>query len=261
MSSATSDRDGPRPAQLLADRDWRRRNSLWLLGPILGFGTVTWLSFLYIGRKAKRTDWLVAGGLYAVAAAVCFYFVDRTEGPDGKPNEWLSGVLVALWGVGVVHGLMSNRAWLTWRSRNNVPWYEQGTATSASATTSAPHSAPLDAPTGLALDTADYYAPRPQAATPAQPPAQAPAPAVARVDVNSAGPVELAGLPGLTVDRARRVVAARDARNGFGSIEEFAEAAGLAPHEHARLRPSLMCTPRATPRRPDGPGSGRVVDF
>ncbi|RBY84317.1 helix-hairpin-helix domain-containing protein [Blastococcus sp. TF02A-26] len=252
MSSLSPDHDRRRPEQLLADRAWRRRHSRWLLGPILGFGMVTWLSFLYIGRKAKRTDWLVAGVVYAVATAVCFFFTEGTEGPNGEPNEWLGGALVALWGVGVVHALASNRAWLIWRSRNTTPWYEQVVHGSSTGT---PASSRVHPAENLGLETADYYAEPPQATPELRPAAPAP------LDVNSADPAELLALPGFTVDRVRRVAAARDARSGFISVEEFAEAAGLAPHEHARLRARVVCVPRAAPRRLEGPGSGRVVDF
>ncbi|MEV0569039.1 hypothetical protein [Dactylosporangium sp. NPDC050588] len=58
----------------------------------------------------------------------------------------------------------------------------------------------------------------------------------------------------------RRTVAERGRRAGFVSVEEFASAAGLAPHEFARLRDRLTCTRPAThwQRPPEGrvPGGG-----
>ncbi|HTJ35855.1 MAG TPA: helix-hairpin-helix domain-containing protein [Dactylosporangium sp.] len=94
--------------------------------------------------------------------------------------------------------------------------------------------------------------------------AQRPAPAVLApppvfrpaVDVNSATAQQFCAY--IDPARAERVVADREARGGFQSVEEFAAAAGLMPHEFARIRASLTCTPR--PRAPQ-PGGGRVLDF
>ncbi|MCW6006046.1 hypothetical protein K1W54_15875 [Micromonospora sp. CPCC 205371] len=55
--------------------------------------------------------------------------------------------------------------------------------------------------------------------------------------------------PGFNPDRVKRVLAARRTRRGFGSVEEFAAAASLAPHEFVRIRELVVCTPR----RPDPP--------
>jgi DNA uptake protein ComE-like DNA-binding protein len=78
-------------------------------------------------------------------------------------------------------------------------------------------------------------------------------------DVNTASVHELAQLPGLGADRAQRVVGERQARRGFSSVAEFADAAGLAPHEHAQIRPHVVCSPSA--QGPANSGYGRVLDF
>ncbi|GAA3192679.1 hypothetical protein GCM10010532_009400 [Dactylosporangium siamense] len=54
--------------------------------------------------------------------------------------------------------------------------------------------------------------------------------------VNTAGPRDLATLPGFDAARVRRVLAERDARQRFGSVKEFAEAAGLSQDELRRLQ-------------------------
>jgi len=41
------------------------RHSLWIL-LTLPFGLLSWLAFLYIGMRARRVEWLVAGIIYAV---------------------------------------------------------------------------------------------------------------------------------------------------------------------------------------------------
>ncbi|PZG19446.1 hypothetical protein C1I95_11655 [Micromonospora craterilacus] len=103
-----------------------------------------------------------------------------------------------------------------------------------------------------------YFGPGPVAApVPAQgQPAARPA---GPLDVNAARLDDLAALPGFDPQRARYVLAERDRRGGFGSLPEFVAAANLAPHEYARLRDGLVCTPPAGPP-PGRPPQGRVLD-
>ena len=290
MSSASPDprhAPGSRPTaqDLLARRSWRLRHSIWLLAPILGFGMLTWAAFLYIGTKAKRWDWLAAGALYAIATAFLFYVTDGTEGPQGKPNEWLGSALIAVWAAGIVHALLSNKAWLRWRSQNLTPWYAAESTPQPMPATSPSYSAPLPPQlAGPGLDT-QYYAPapapslRPSNGTPIASDAQWPAPMSGRsgpgvasspghetasasgqvVDVNTADVHVLAQLPGLGTDRAQRVIKERESRRGFSNVAEFADAAGLAPHEHARVRPHVVCSPPA--QGPAASGYGRVLDY
>jgi hypothetical protein len=56
------------------------------------------------------------------------------------------------------------------------------------------------------------------------------------LNVNTAGPQQFAALPGFDPARAARVVAERHARQGFGSVKEFADAAGLSHDELRRLQ-------------------------
>ncbi|MEU9504779.1 helix-hairpin-helix domain-containing protein [Micromonospora sp. NPDC048170] len=119
---------------------------------------------------------------------------------------------------------------------------------------------PAADPTMAPYQPVDHFGSGP-VATPASQPAR-PAggqPAPGLIDVNAAGPGELAALPGFDPQRAWQVLAERERRGSFGSLAEFAAAANLAPHEYARLRDILDCVPPAGP--PHGqPPAGRVLD-
>lgn len=95
--------------------------------------------------------------------------------------------------------------------------------------------------------TAEYFA-----ASPARDAA-----AAEPVDVNTADADALADLPGLTTRKARKLVKQRDDQGGFASLDAFATAAGLQPHELVRLRNAAVCS-----RPARGPRTfGRRVDY
>lgn len=249
MSSAS-------PDQLLADRKWRLRHSIWMVGAILGLGILTWASFLYIGFKARRPDWLIASVIYAIAAGVLFYFTDETPLPAGTPGgdaDWVGGSIVALWVAGIVHAVLSNKSWLRWRARNTLPWYLTTPTAAPQPVPWAHNSTPLPpqlAATGI--DSAQYYAPAP--APPISPPA-------ALLDVNTAGPAQIAALPGFTEQRARQVTAARrprwhPTRCGWraSSMGPMPRVLGAAQRCGSRAAPSAAL---AASTRTCGPASAR----
>ena len=79
-----------------------------------------------------------------------------------------------------------------------------------------------------------------------------------RLDVNTATVRQLAALPGFGADRAARVISERQARRGFADVADFADAAGLAPHELVRVRDRVFCGPGAG--AVPVPRHGRILD-
>jgi DNA-binding SARP family transcriptional activator len=104
----------------LSSRIWRVWHSLWLLPALLGFGMWTWLSFLYIGMRARRRNWLLMAAAYATLLVGGCILIEIAN------SSWattLAGFwLLALWGGGAIHALFVNRSWLRWRS-GRTPWY------------------------------------------------------------------------------------------------------------------------------------------
>ncbi|MCD1260787.1 helix-hairpin-helix domain-containing protein [Paenibacillus athensensis] len=78
------------------------------------------------------------------------------------------------------------------------------------------------------------------------------------LDLNAASEQAIAALPGIGLILAKKALQARQASNGFRSVDEFAEALGLEPQVLERLRPLVAIRPPASPPPPSG---GRVVDF
>ncbi|MDG4785620.1 helix-hairpin-helix domain-containing protein [Micromonospora sp. WMMD1102] len=256
---------------------WRILHSWWLLLSIVGMGCLNGLGFLYVGLRARRPEWWIAGVVYLVLGWACFLF-GTAGSPEKEPNGWLISGLMAVWVASLAHALMINSSWLRWRA-DYVPWHAQQPAT-APGRPSAPDGQPnvSGLPAGLAPPIQHYYGPGPAAVPPisAKPvPSVAPglvspsgpgagAQPAGPLDVNTAGPEHFAALPGFDPERVRRVLAERHARRGFGSVEEFGAVAELAPHEFVRVRDLLVCIPPGTTgRRPSDSGpwaQGRILD-
>lgn len=91
-----------------ADRRWRWLHSIWILGPLLGCGFVTWASFLYIGIRARHRPWIMAAALYAIAA-VFILAVIQTSKDNRRPIDAVASILLVLtWAGGFVHALIVN---------------------------------------------------------------------------------------------------------------------------------------------------------
>ena len=235
----------PLPQQLLADSSWRLRNSLWVLPAFLGCGMFTWLSFGYIGFQARNRSWRLFAVVYAVAFAGLVVAMEVGGPSDDEVaagvvrtateetvRSWLSGAIVAVWIAGMVHVMLVRQQWLTWRAQHSAPWWAQQVATPIVPAYAPPVSYPAQ-PVSYPAQAVNFAAPPAPA-----PPVDVPAPPVDEVDVNTAGADELRSL-GLSEDVAADLLERRRASGGFASVQDFAAAAGLKPHELALLLPRI----------------------
>ena len=270
------------PAQKLGNVWWRIGHSAWMLPSILCIGVLTGASFLYIGVRARRKAWWIPGIVYLVLGVGCFIAFGPTE--RGSLQEDLAGGgLITIWLGGMTHAFLINREWLRWYAYYGSQWYRQPPVAGYPVAPAGGYSAP---PGGYAAPPGSYAAPpgyQPQLpphgsalqhgapqyyghGPVAQPAPAQPAPATAPVapggplDVNLATAEQFASLPGFDAARAQWTIADRNMRRGFGSVEEFAAAAQLAPHEFAQLRGMVVCSLRQWPNDQTPPASGRVVD-
>ena len=78
-----------------------------------------------------------------------------------------------------------------------------------------------------------------------------------RIDANRATDAELDRLPGLGPAAARAIVAAREAKGGFGSLDELLDVSGIGPTTMQRIRPFLELS-AAGPGHPARPSPPRA---
>lgn len=285
------------PSNPLADKNWRLRHSAWLLAVIFGCGLLSFIGFLYCAIRVQTRKWwtraAVTGGLTAVCWVLMTLFVESTEDGNGSASstdrpgpgdDIATGVVIAVWVGMVIYGFIVNREYLRWRAGHfeSSAWYNQPSdAGQSAAFAPAPVQqiqppAPAAPAPLLGVDPNTYYAP-----TPPTPPASQPAPAPAapasdtggRVDVNSADATTMSATLGLDATTAAAIVAARDQRRGFQSIDDLVVAASLQPHELLKIRakvtfgPYVQATPPSSASEPGEsnppaePRSGRILDY
>ncbi|WP_405113095.1 helix-hairpin-helix domain-containing protein [Micromonospora sp. NBC_01405] len=277
---------------------WRLLHSSWVLLPILGFSCFGGIGFLYVGIRARRAAWWISGIVYLLAGWGGL-IGSGAAGKDSAASDWCLGLWFAAWVVSVMQALVVNVYWLEWRAGHRPGYARPAPGWPGSAYPPGVLAPPPGPPVGVGFGSpvsgppvvgqpGGYWAAGPAATkVPGDPTAGPPLPmadptaaplsfgtpvfgpptspppdaAPSPVDVNAAGAEQLAALPGFDAARAGRVLAAREARRGFGSVAEFAAAAELAPHEYARLRDLLVCGPPVGPPAHPGTSGGRVLDF
>lgn len=224
------------PAENLASRTWRMQHSAWMLPAFLCAGIFVWASFLYIGIRARRREWLLAAAGYAGAIVVVFIAMSLTD--DGV-KESTSGaeravslVVLAIWVGGSIHAVATNRSWLKWsaHAKEPLPWYAEGSATS-------PTSSRAD-PLGDAL-AGRTVSPAPPVRV-AAPTASTASPSITPVDLNSVTAQQLEQQFGLTASESALITATRTRLGRFTDVAQVLTEAGLEPHRFAHIQPHLV---------------------
>lgn len=223
-------------------------------------GFFTWVSFLILGVRARRREWIVTATAYGVYSALAFFALGRPEFDADETAQTLVGfgILIA-WFGGAVHAALAYQAFTrSGLAAGTAPagWRSPARRNRRHAAAALVEPAGDDLGLGLGTPAADYLASSQPVATPPPGSASLPPP----VEANTASQRTLARLPGVTPALARRWVDERARRGGFRDIDDLGAALELQPHEIVRLRPRLSFAAQAPKRRLPGRGRGRVLD-
>jgi DNA uptake protein ComE-like DNA-binding protein len=190
----------------------RLRGKLWLL-LTLPIGFTTWAAFLYIGIRARRAQWLVWAGVYAVGLAT-FFVLDSPAKPTGTAKGVAAVVAMLTWIGGAVHALaVSNDAVRRINSRNDPAveaardQIEQRSEGQRLVATQPALARELGVGRPDVAGARDY----------------------GLIDVNHCPEAALATLPGITGELAKRIVDVRAQTGGFSSAEDLGMLLDLPP--------------------------------
>ncbi len=199
----------------------------WVIATLFPFGWFTWLGFAYAGFRAKKRAWVAAGAAYLVVIAAAIVVTSADENIDGPEDDIGYLTMLLVWGGGFVHALMIRKDYIR---RLTI----------------------IDDPALLAARTAEER--RAYARELAQNnPELARAALLGRaggfdeggvVDINHAPVEDIADLPGIDADTARRIVAVRDGVGGFSSVEDLGMTMDLPGDVVEQLRRRVVCLPR-----------------
>lgn len=281
------------PSELLADKDWRRKNSRWRWWVFLGFGGLGFIGFFIVAFRVQTKKFWTAAFVAGVGSAAAWVVsglneqaggtTTTTAASSGAASSLVSGVLIAIWGAQVVYALFLNRDYLRWKADSRNEWYNQSVVGQAAINSaSAPPPPPVVPQTSpfLGVDTSEYVANVPatqSAPAPILSPVSAPATQhaiTAPIDINSASAGDIAMAVGVDDAVVRRVLDARIQRGGFSNLDDMVARAGLQPHEMLRFRdkvsfgslPAESSSTHPTPgplhaKPRNEPGAGRVLDY
>ncbi len=240
-------------------RSWERRHLIWMVWAYLAS---PWISFFYIGIRAKHRRWIVWGAVYSVPFILSMF---TAESPENSAGSSLTGfLLVVAWIGGIIHAFRVRKEYLlrleARQQRGKIDTdaaLRQRIQTEYGSGAQGPASSPV-------ASQASTTGPKPERpAAPSRPTPSPPSPSAvpqrSGVDLNNASEQDIASLPGVGVIVAKRAVGLRESRGGFHTLEDFGQALNLKPHVVERLRPLVSVSPPQQFGRSDS--SGRVVDF
>lgn len=250
---------------------WEIVQSWWVLLPFFGLG---WLAFFYIGLRVGYKKWQFFGLIYLLPFLLWLV-------TSGSVLGQLAGFLVGLSIItSIAHVFFVRRPFLTRLEmlqqqnlqRNEIMYQLTQWSTLARGMISTAQSSTVrervrdfikDDPNGPAntlgesagLVSAQRSSPQPGSAS-----------FTARntsliIEVNNATEQEIATLPGMTDILAKRVVALRQERGDFSSLDEFSAVLGLKPHIVERLRPLVAFSSHGAVQESETEQRTRKIDF
>lgn len=259
-----------RENRLLADKHWRRHNSLWHIWTALPYAGG--IGIAMAGLKSKRTknvllgvSMLLGNAAILIAHTVlvnwfnAHYDYYRQNAPLYALIGLISGMRLPLYILGIFAGMV-----IHWDSLKGRAAALQGYASEFDRDAdlylrmqarTVPAPAPIPAPVPTPVSD-----PIPQTA-PVRPVEMPETQAEGTLDINRCTQSDYMTLPGFTVAMAHRAMEYRAEKGGFGSADEFVDVLGIKPHFAVQIFPRIAAeAPARTPAAPreSGPARRRI---
>jgi Helix-hairpin-helix motif len=208
------------------------RGDLWWIGVVIPFGLATWATFLYLGLRARRAQWLAWAAAY-LAMLVGGLGVNQL-GNDADPlfGAIAATILMVTWGAGIAHYYVIQteaRARLGgWRSRRELACEQIQRRREAQAL--AKHNPELALELGIGRPVDQGHD------------------AGGVIDINNANRAQLALLPGIDDELLESIIEGREAAGRFSSVFDLGLVLDLPASVVELWRPCTVFLP------PDGSG-------
>ncbi len=199
----------------------------WVIASFIPVGWLTWVGLGYAGIRAKRPLWVGVGAAYGLIAAVSIFVTSLDDNEIGLEDNLGYLLMFGGWAAGIVQSLIIRKAYLRRIAILDDPALE-----------SARHARERQA---YARELAQRD---PELARQAQ---------IGRVggfdeggvvDVNHALVEDIADLPGIDAETARRIIAARDELGGFSTVADLGMTMDLPGDVVEALRGRVVFLPR-----------------
>ena len=199
----------------------------WVIASFIPIGWLTWVGLGYAGFRAKRPLWVGIGVVYALIAAAAIIVTSLDDNITGAEDDLGYLAMFAGWAAGIVHSLVIRKAYL-----RRVAMLDDPALQSAR----------------LARERQAYareLALRdPQLAREAQIGRSGGFDEGGVVDVNHALVEDIADLPGIDAETARRIVTAREELGGFSTVADLGMTMDLPGDVVEDLRGRVVFLPR-----------------
>jgi len=199
----------------------------WVIASFIPVGWLTWVGLGYAGVRAKRPLWIWIGAAYGLIAAVAIFVTSLDDNEIGLEDNLGYLLMFGGWAAGIVQSLIIRKAYLRRIAILDDPALESAR---------------------LARERQAYareLAQRdPELARQAQ---------IGRVggfdeggvvDINHALVEDIADLPGIDAETARRIVVARDELGGFSTVADLGMTMDLPGDVVEALRGRVVFLPR-----------------
>ncbi|WP_062310286.1 hypothetical protein [Demequina rhizosphaerae] len=100
----------PHALRRLERRAWRWKTSWWILPPLLTFGVLPWVGYLWAGIKTARPKYYVSGGIW-LAISLTWGLILPAAAPGAVPVVAMSCVSLA-----TIQAVVMNRQYLVERA-------------------------------------------------------------------------------------------------------------------------------------------------
>ena len=104
-------------AQIQPGWGWRLRHSAWLLVPVLGFGCLSFIGFIYCAVTVQTRRWTILAALTAAASVLGMVLLATWTNSAGEPSNAALTYVFCCWFAQVILAVVVNKDYLLLRSR------------------------------------------------------------------------------------------------------------------------------------------------